>query len=309
MKLASYFFLSTLLWTNWDSFPLSHSFLAQATPGSIVPRHSSLEALIDKADACSQSYYREFRQFVAEERQIQKRYDRKGILAEQRTIVSDYYVVNLPSNPREAIEFREAISVDGNLIPRDPSRLSRLFNQRSSDLESEIRRINKESYKYYIANKGLGDLVNTWYKYASPECRDHTSYRLLRAEGPEEASATLLQFEELGPKTLIHFKDLFGRSTPIPASGSYQLAGADGYLVKVDITIFWAAERSYKIGRWIKEYKPGPEGIMLPSCFRTALYQGRSGKTFLETESTYSNFRRFTTDVKLTTTDLVGTSE
>jgi hypothetical protein len=79
--------------------------------------------------------------------------------------------------------------------------------------------------------------------------------------------------------------------------------------MKVDITIFWAAERSYKIGRWIKEYQPGPDSVMLPRLFRTVLYQGRSGKYFLETESTYSNFRRFTADVKLTTTELCGTTE
>ena len=87
------------------------------------------------------------------------------------------------------------------------------------------------------------------------------------------------------------------------------MSGADGHLVKVDITIFWGAERSYKIGRWIKEYEPGPDGAMLPSLFRTVLYLGHSEKYFLETESTYSNFRRFTADVKLMTGEPLETPQ
>jgi len=107
MRLASCFFLSTFLWTNWNSCPLSHSILAQVTPGSTVPRDPYIEALLDKANACCLAYYKEFRQFVVEEKQIQKRYDRKGKVIKQRTIVSDYYVVSLPSNPQEAIEFMD----------------------------------------------------------------------------------------------------------------------------------------------------------------------------------------------------------
>jgi hypothetical protein len=307
LQITLCFFLSTILWFSCSSFSAFHLVLAQEALRSPKLTDSKLQALLDKASACSLSYYRQFRQFVAEEKQVQKRYDRNGDVVEQRTIISDYYVVSLPSNPEEAIEFREAISVNDKIIPRDPLRLNRLLNRKSSDLESEIQRINKESNRYYIANKGLGDLANTWYRYASLECRDHAAYQLLQADSPEEV--TVLQFQESGHETFIHFRDLFGRTTPIPASGSYHLSGPEGRLVKVDITVFWGAERSYSIGRWVKEYKTGPEGAMLPSCFRTVLYQGHSAKYFLETESTYSNFRRFTTDVKLMTSELLEASE
>jgi hypothetical protein len=260
---------------------------------------SKLKAALDQADSCSQLYYRQFRQFIAQEKQIQKRYDRNGRLLQQRTIISDFYVISLPSHPEEALEFRDTISVDGKEVPRDPHRLKQLFDSHTPDLESEIQRINKESTRYYLANQGLGDLASTWYQYASPDHRGAIACQLLPGQASNGESNLVVAFQETPLKTLIHFKDLLGRTTPIPAIGKYHLSDPGERLVKVDITINWGGKHPYPLGRWIKEFEPGPEGVMVPAHFSTVLYQGHMGKHFLETESSYSNFRRFAAEVKL----------
>lgn len=299
MKLVSCLFLFLILWSCSSSISFNHVLWIEGAAAAELGNDAKLEVTLDQADACSQLYYKEFRQFIAREKQIQKRYDRKGALVQQREIISDYYVISLPSHPEEALEFRDTISVDGKELPRDPRRLKQLFDSHTTDLESEIQRINKESTRYYLANQGLGDLAGTWYQYASPEHRGAIACQLLPGQASNGESNSVVEFQEAPSKTLIHFKDLMGRRTPIPAMGKYYLADPGGRLVKVDITISWGGKHPYPLGRWIKEFEPGPEGVMVPAHFSTVLYQGHQGKHFLETESSYSNFRRFAAEVKL----------
>jgi hypothetical protein len=300
MALIRRIFFFSILCCSPNSFSIDNAIMKNGSPEAAPAR---LQTALDRAEEECQLYYKQFRQFIAREKQIQKKYDRNGKLAQQRMIISDYYVVSLPSHPENAVEFRDTISVDGKEVNRNPQRIKELFERHTADLEGEIRRINKESTQYYLANQGLGDLANTWYQYTNPEHRKAIDYRLLPGRGLNGELISILEFQEPPDKTLIHFRDLLGRTTPIPAKGQYHLSAAEERLLRVDITVNWGGKNPYPLGRWIKDFALTSDGMIIPSRLSTTLYQGHKEEHFLETESTYDNFRQFAIEVKFTSSE------
>jgi len=70
-------------------------------------RDPVLQSVLEKAGAYAKEYRKLCRELVAQEKLIQKEYDKKGRLKNQRLFISDYLVVTLPSDPESTVEFRD----------------------------------------------------------------------------------------------------------------------------------------------------------------------------------------------------------
>jgi hypothetical protein len=252
-----------------------------------------LRPVLEKLGEYAAGYHKKFREFVATEERVQKHYG-IGLKAQQRTTVSDYYVVSLPSAPDEMREFRETLLVDGRPVSGNRGKVLDLLRRKSPNPEVEEQRILKESKRHDIgAFKRFEEFTNMGLLYIDRRIQPHLQYVL----GAPQGEMLVLRFRETGSFTVARVD-----GDPAPATGTIYFTYPDIQVVRVDLTIHDTSPDDYALVRCIIDYAPGPEGLMLPSRCRHFM-PGSSDQPepgSWESDARYTNYRRFTSDVKLT---------
>ncbi len=239
----------------------------------------------------SEAYTKRFRDYVARESRIQKHWDRK-LRLEQRTTVSDYYVVSLPSEPGQLVEFRDTLFVNGKPVSRRQGEVLKTLTKKGSGMEAEVRRFIKESKRYDLGVlKRVEEYTNMGLLYVHPQAQPHIRYELL----PD--NPTTVRFRESPEDTIAKWD---GR--PAPGTGVITFTRPDYAIVRVDLVMHYDSADGPPLLRCITDYEPGAEGLMLPSHTRLFLperFEHAAPETW-ESEARYSDYRRFTADVKIT---------
>lgn len=259
----------------------------------------SIETVLAELGSYSRAYRQNFRQFVASEERTQKHWGH-NLKLEQRTTISDYYVVSLPSAPSSMVEFRETLSRDGRPVKGGRGKVLELLNRKSSGGAAEAERIWKENKRYDLGPfRHFEEFTNMGLLYVDPRVQRFVRYELVR---PASGNVLELRFREPGPVTLAR-ED--GR--PAPATGIIYFTYPDVRVLKVDLRIHLDGPDGLPYVRCIVEYEPGPDDLMLPSrCrhFIPGVVEGPAPGVW-ESEARYTNYRRFTSDVKLTVGDTI----
>jgi hypothetical protein len=263
----------------------------------------ALRDLLARAGAYAVGYRKLCRDLVAEERMIQKEYDRKGKLKKQRSFISDYLFVALPSAPDFTVEFRDVVSIDGKPVPRSSQGLLELFRKKSSNAFEEARRVTQESTKQNLGKKRTSNMVNFCLSFLIPQFQRGIEYQSLPPQNSTEADEFVLQFRELTDETRLGAVTPMGRK-PIPSQGRIWLSKPDAKVLKIDFT-FRQEQEFYPIfGRYLIEYQPGVDNLLLPHRFEEYFYDTKEPERVLfESVATYSNFRHFSVDVKILPND------
>jgi hypothetical protein len=262
----------------------------------------SIETVLAKLGSYSTAYHKNFRQFVASEERTQKHWGH-NLKLEQRSTVSDYYVVSLPSAPSSMVEFRETLSLNGRPVKGRRGKVLEILNRKSSDRAAEADRITKENKRYDLGPfRRFEEFTNMGLLYVDPRVQRFVRYQLVR---PESGNVLELRFREPGPETLAR-ED--GR--PAPATGVIYFTYPEVRVLKVDLRIHLDGPDGPPYVRCIVEYEPGPEDLMLPSLCRhfiPGVIEGPAPGAW-ESEARYTNYRRFTSDVKLTVGETIPTA-
>jgi len=260
-----------------------------------------LSTVLTKLGAYSTAYHRGFRQFVATEERTQKQWGH-NLKLKQRTTVSDYYVISLPSAPGSMVEFRETLTVDGRPVKGGRGKVLELLNRKASDRAAEAERITRENKRYDLGLfQKFEEFTNMGLLYVDPRVQPFVQYQLFRPEG---GNVLALRFREPGPRTVAREDD-----RPAPATGVVYFTYPEVRILKVDWKIHEDSPDGPPYVRCIVEYELGPEGRMLPSrCrhFIPGIIEGPAPGGF-ESEARYTNYRRFSSDVKLTVEEPVPT--
>lgn len=273
---------------------------ARGTPQEdSAPRDPILQNVLNQAGAYAKRYRELCREFVAEERMVQKEYDRKGRLRNQRSFVSDYLIVTLPSDPSSTVEFRDILSIDGRLLPRKKE-LLKIFEQQASTAFKEAERATRESTKYNLGRKRYSNMVNFGLYFILPAAQPRIEYAFEQQGGLSANSEwVLVRFSETTEETALRARTPFGRK-PIPSSGLFWFSLPDFRVMRVDFK-FKQEDPLFPIsGRYISEYAPGPDQLLLPARFEERFFDVNDAAILLfESVATYSNFRRFSAEVKI----------
>ena len=288
--------------------PASQALPAQSEVGpeqqSTSHPKTALESLLDTAGLYARHYRELCRELVAEERMIQKEYDKKGQLQRQKTFVSDYLIVTLPSDPSSTVEFRDILSIDGKPLSRRKRGLAELFEEKSTNAFKEAERVARESTKHNLGRRRYSNLVNFGLNFIMPEAQKQIEYEF---EQPGGLSANpewvLIRFQEISNQTALRAVTPFGKQ-PIPSSGLIWLSLPDFRVLRIDFSFRQDAELYAVAGRYISEYSPGPDNLLLPSRFEERFYDVKNPERLLiESVATYSNFRKFSVEVKISPAD------
>jgi hypothetical protein len=277
--------------------------------GPVPARDPELRAVLEKLGATSLAFRAQFHNFIAEEHDLQKRYKPNGELDGERRIVSDYYMVTLPSGPSVLYDFREVLQVDGKDVRRRQESVVKMLNRRGGEVGKEIERLKRESNRYelFLGRAFLSNVSLLLPLYATPDHQKHTEFRLLTEPSlpPDEL---LLEFKELGDDTILRYGGPGDDELrPLNATGRFNLAKTDCRILKADVSVVnWRQEDGTSVRlHYVVEYRPAPDGQMLPR--RRLVFvshpKWRNG-LIAESEATYSNFRRFSADSKILSWEL-----
>ena len=139
-------------------------------------------------------------------------------------------------------------------------------------------------------------MVNFALNFIRPEFHDRIVYQITEPGTALQDGILLLEFHEFTDETALRAVTPFGKE-PIPSKGRIWLSQTDAKVLKIDFTFKQDAEFYRIAGRYLSEYQVGPDNLLLPSRFEEYFYDLNVPDRSLL--ATYSNFRRFSTEVKI----------
>jgi hypothetical protein len=272
--------------------------------GTAVPkRNPEVVPVLQKLGEYCTQFRKNFHNYVAEEEDTQRRYNRSGVVTGERHILADYYTVALPSDPTHQTDFREVLEVDGKKVARPGGSLMELLTTPNGNLLEEIDRLTKESARYELYGEGafLSSVALVLPLYGLPENQEHTEYSL--ASKTQSPDRWVLDFKEFGANTVLRRGSL-SHPEPLPATGRFYVAKADGRILRAEVSVTYSGGDGggNTLVRYVVEYQPGSDRQMLPSRRLVFVDKSKWGRV-AESEAIYSKFRRFSTNSKIVSWD------
>jgi hypothetical protein len=143
-------------------------------------------------------------------------------------------------------------------------------------------------------------MVNFGLYFILPAAQPRIEYAFEQQDGLSANSEwVLVRFSETTEETALRARTPFGRK-PIPSSGLFWFSLPDFRVLRIDFK-FKQEDPLFAIsGRYISEYAPGPDQLLLPARFEERFFDVNDAAILLfESVATYSNFRRFSAEVKI----------
>ncbi len=264
-----------------------------------APQQSDLKTLLRRAADYAAEYHDRFTALVAEEHYVQRTgpdprrplMDRP-LVEKERTLRSEYVLVRDFAGAGSWIGVRDVMEVDGDPVP-ERGQLHSLLDDTSRSLAARIRALSDLEAKYNI-----GDVYRTInvptlpLEFLLPDRQPRFRFKSAGPVTLGGAPAIRVSFEERERPTIIRSPS--GRNAPSrgtfwldPETGAVlrsELRVAPSYGIEVEATIVVSYKRSQRFD------------MLLPDDMNE-MYFTRDGR--IEGHATYTNYRRFETDVRI----------
>ena len=278
---------------------------AEGPPLRVGAQKPDLKAVMTRAGEYVRQYQRDFALLVCEEHYLQEvtrpnegpAGDAKwslggvGTTVEGRKLVSEFALVRVEDASRALwLAYRDVLEVDGRAVRDRGERLQKLFVAPPANAFAQAESIARESARYNI-----GDLLRTInvptlaLEFLEPAAQKRSGFRQRGEETVQGVRAWVVTFEEKDRPTLIQTpenRDVVtkGQIWIDPGTGRVLRTQIDPQLEKgrrTRVTVQYAHEAT--LDQWVPvEMKE--------------IYELESRQ--ISGEATYSNYRRFQTDVK-----------
>jgi hypothetical protein len=258
-----------------------------------------LKPLLKRAAEYAADYHERFTALVAEEQYVQRtgpdpRRPPMGrpLIEKERRLKSEYVIVRDLAGSGSWIGVRDVMEVDGEPAP-DRGRLRALLDDASRPLAQRLRAVADLEAKY-----NLGDVyrtINVPTLALEILLPDRQRRFRFKNGGPATlggAPAVRVTFQERERPTII--RSPTGEN--IPASGTFWLDPSTGAVLRTELRV----SPTYGVAVdavIIVTYKVNPRFDMLLPDDMEEMYFSRSGR--IEGHATYTNYRRFETDVRI----------
>ena len=280
--------------------------LASAPPSPRDTQRSALDHVLARASSYVVEYGDALSSVLAEERYEQRLVLRSNRQAfQRRELQSEIAFLRLPDST-EWLSFRNVFAVDGSPLPEANGRLERIFQESSNTLLSRAHAIAAESARY-----NLGPITReinvptTALHFLHPV---HVPASRFDREGEEVLDGErvwVVRFRERHRGSLISRGD--GRN--LPAEGRLWIVPSDGRVVRAELvvkdfvrgrgdskaTIHVRWRRDVALDLWV----PSEMTEVYEGPWRTMPTPGRFERYDIDGSATYSNYRRFTVDVRI----------
>ena len=278
--------------------------LLPASQAAAPPDRYTLDDVLARAGQYTVDYGEALQSVLAEERYVQRLFWRgdHGVKQERR-LRSEIAFVRLV-NSTEWLTFRNVLAVDDAAIPDASGRLEQLLGGSPPSLLVQARLIAGESARFNIGpiTRDI-NVPTTALHFLHPKHRPNCRFNKEREEVLDGERVWVIRFKERERGSLIRGTD--GQN--LPALGRLWIVPADGRVVKSELVIedfVRGGDSKAEIGvRWQRD---ASLDLWVPAEMRER-YEGpwyerldsRLERYDIDGVATYSNYRRFTVDVRI----------
>lgn len=258
-----------------------------------------LKTVLKRAGAYALDYHERFAALVAEERYIQRTGPDplrplmgRPLVEQERILRSDYVIVPNFARSGSWTGVRDVFEVDGQPVNADRDRLRALLQETTRPLAERLRALADLQAKH-----NLGDVYRTINVPTLPLeflLQDRQPRFRFKSNGPVEFRGTramIVTFTERDRPTIIRTPD--GRD--VASSGTFWIDPASGAVLRTELRL--SPPRSVLRTVIVVGYMHHDRLDMLLPDDMNEMYL--SGRTRIDGHATYSNYRRFETDVRI----------
>jgi hypothetical protein len=273
-----------------------------ATP---TARHT-LDDVLARAGRYTVEYGEALASVLAEETYEQRLvWRREQGVKQQRQLRSEIAFVRLV-NSTEWLTFRNVLAVDDGAIAGSDGRLERLFRNPPVSLVAQARLITRESARFNIGPIARDiNVPTTALHFVHPKHRPNSRFNKEREEILDGERVWVIRFRERDRGSLIRGTD----GLNLPAVGRLWIVPADGRVVKSELVIedFVRGRGDSRAEIGVKWRRDVPLDLWVPAEMRERYegpwYETRDSRPRerydIDGAATYSNYRRFTVDVRI----------
>ena len=260
----------------------------------------NLKTVLARAGAYVADYHERFTALVAEERYIQRtgpaqasRSVPRLAIERERVLTSDYVIVRDFAGANSWLGVRDVFEVDGEPVNADRTRLQSLLGDTTRPLASRVRALADLQAKY-----NLGDLYRTInvptlaLEFLLPDRQPRFRFKHTGTTVFHGTPAWIVSFEERDRPTIIRTPE--GRD--ITSSGTFWIDSGTGAVLRSELRTGQIPGRPLR-SIIVVSYSYNARFDMLLPDDMNELYV--TGPTRIEGHATYTNFRRFETDVRI----------
>jgi hypothetical protein len=272
-------------------------WLALGLAGSPEP---DLKAVLQRAGAYAAEYHERFSALVAEERYVQRvgpapaRPSAAAVPpARERVLKSDYVIVRDFAGSNSWVGVRDVFDVDGEPVNADRTRLQSLLSDTTRPLAGRVRALADLQAKY-----NLGDLYRTInvptlaLEFLLADRQTRFRFKRTGTTVFRDTPVWIVTFEERDRPTIIRTPE--GRD--VRSSGMFWIDPSTGAVLRSELRAGQIPGRPLHSIIIVSYSHNARFEMLLPDDMNELYFTGR---TRIEGHATYTNFRRFETEVKI----------
>lgn len=270
--------------------------LLAAGPATADP---DLETVLQRAGHYAADYHQRFTALVADERYVQRvgpnaaRGAGFADVQQERTLTSEYVIVRDFAGSNSWLGVRDVHAVDGEPVNADRRRLQALLGDASRPLSARVRALADLQAKY-----NLGELYRTInvptlaLEFLLPDRQPRFRFKHKGTAEFRGTTAWIVTYEERHRPTIIRTPE--GRD--VRSEGTFWIDPTTGAVLRTELRAGQIPGRPLH-SIIIVSYTHNPRFDMFLPDDMNELYL--TGRNRIEGYATYSNFRRFETDVRI----------
>jgi hypothetical protein len=259
-----------------------------------------LKTVLQRAAAYASDYHERFTALVAEERYVQRvgpdpaRPSTAVVsAARERVLKSDYVIVRDFAGSNSWLGVRDVFDVDGEPVNADRTRLQSLLSDTTHSLAQRVRALADLQAKY-----NLGDLYRTInvptlaLEFLLADRQPRFRFKRTGTTVFRGAPVWIVTFEERDRPTIIRTPE--GRD--VRSSGTFWIDPSTGAVLRSELRAGQIPGRPLHSIIIVSYTRNARFDMLLPDDMNELYITGR---TRIEGHATYTNFRRFETEVKI----------
>jgi hypothetical protein len=216
----------------------------------------------------------------------------REMVERQRTLKSDFAIVRLTGDDAW-IGVRDVLEVDGEALPGERGRLQALLSDTRTSLAARVRRLADEQAKY-----NLGDLYRTInvptlpLEFLQPDRQPRFRFKRTRPSTLNGIPVSTIAFEERQRPTLIRTPQ--GRD--VVSAGIFWIDPQTGAVLRTELRAGENMTGRLRSIILVSYARHDRFDMLLPDDMNELYVSGRNR---IEGHATYSNFRRFETEIRI----------
>ena len=265
------------------------------------------QEFLNRASREVQHYIEAFADLTADETRIMQSFDDHGLAAEKRSIQSALVVYRLRKDPRDVVEYREVISIDGHEVKGHAARAAKLWREvaEAHSPQEEVRRITSDSERYDV---GLAETGFTLFEGLPlrSRCTGAFLFREVRKEMASGRSVRVFAYRQVRPCQAVAYRFALPAQfadSPLLQAGEMALDAATGQIVREERSVYAGdpGKKAPRVAHMILSYDASPFGILVPKTIVMETFLPREGvngmsmgfQPYARMVQTYGPFSRF----------------